>query len=88
MINEKYCRQQRYILTGFDSITREPVQFHFPRSIILKIMEAKNKLQIKRPSLFRKIVQYFRKLFGLSVRAKCITIEILANGKTYSVNIL
>lgn len=73
---------ERFILQGIDLKTNETVQFHLPRSIVLKIKEFSEKQQ--KLTLIKKICLWVMKLFGQLPKEKMLTITF--NSKTYKVN--
>ena len=73
--------KERSILTGFDCETNKPVQFHLPKSIVIKIQEA---MQVK-PSKLQRVLLWIAKLFNCEMKPKTLTIT--TNGHTYNVNV-
>ena len=72
---------EKFILSGFDCETNKPVQFHLPRSMVVKIQAA---MQVK-PNRLQRALLWLTKLFNCEVKPKTLTIT--ANSRTYNVNV-
>ena len=71
--------KEKIICNGMDLQTKEIVEFHLPKSLVVRIQEAIH----QKPTRLQKILMWIEKLFGQAPRKKVITIT--SNGKTYEI---
>jgi len=69
---------KKIIVNGYDLATNEPVQFHLPTHIMIRIREQ----MLQKPTRFQKIILWIMKLFKQELN-KSLTISF--DKKTYKI---
>ena len=70
--------KNKFIVNGYDLATNEPVQFHLPEHLMIKIREQ----MLQKPTIFQKIILWIMKLCKQEMN-KSLTISF--NKKTYRI---